>query len=322
MYGEQEIAGRERRRKENMRKRRIKRRINLCAKLVIAAAVLVVACNFISGLSIWKGKSLDDFLAGIKNVKAEDTKLTFVDAEDANLTYPTAREGDELYRALHERAETDDAYSAILDNYDAYPEELLSALCSNPEMLPFVEGYLASDGKVHGGLTKEELDAKIPLLIQWDERWGYAPYGESNIALSGCAPTCLSMVVVSLTKDSSATPDQIADYAMQEGYYLQGTGTTWAIMTEGAAHYGVTGQELSLDEGVIMRHLQAGEPIICSMRPGDFTTAGHFIVLSGTVDGKIIVNDPNSRARSQVLWDYDTIASQIKNLWAFTGNQT
>lgn len=322
MYGEQEIAGRERRRRENMHKRRIKRRINLCAKLVIAVAVLVVAGNFISGLSIWKGKGLGDLLAGIKNVKAEDAKLTFVNAEDADLTYPTAREGDELYRALHERAESDDTYSAILDNYDAYPEELLSALCSNPEMLPFVEGYLTSDGKVHGELTKEELDAKIPLLIQWDERWGYAPYGESSIALSGCAPTCLSMVVVSLTKDSSATPDRIADYAMQEGYYLQGTGTTWAIMTEGAAHYGVTGQELSLDEGVIMRHLQAGEPIICSMRPGDFTTAGHFIVLSGTVDGKIIVNDPNSRARSQVLWDYDTIASQIKNLWAFTGNPT
>ncbi|MFR3386435.1 MAG: hypothetical protein ACLTST_08525 [Lachnospiraceae bacterium] len=27
---------------------------------------------------------------------------------------------------------------------------------------------------------------EIPLLLQWDERWGYAPYGKS-IVVSGCA---------------------------------------------------------------------------------------------------------------------------------------
>ena len=41
-------------------------------------------------------------------------------------------------------------------------------------------------------------------------------------------------------------------------------------------------------------------------------------VLTGTVEGKITVNDPNSPARSRVLWSYDEIAPQIKNLWAFT----
>lgn len=324
MYREQEIAGsgkrgEQMRRRNRSRKRKIRRRIQMCAKLVIAIVVLVAAGNLISGLAVFEGKSLGDLLAKRKEAQAEDAKTAYVDAKDADLIYPTVHEGDELQRALRELAQDDQAFAEILEDYDRYPEALMSALCSNPEMLPFVEGYPESDGQVHGGLTEEELHAGIPLLIQWDGRWGYAPYGESSIALSGCAPTCLSMVIVSLTGNADATPDAIADFAMQQGYYLQGTGTTWAIMTEGAAHYGVTGQELSLDEGVILRHLQAGEPIICSMRPGDFTTAGHFIVLAGVVDGKIVVNDPNSRARSQVLWDYDTIAPQIKNLWAFTG---
>ena len=53
------------------------------------------------------------------------------------------------------------------------------------------------------------------------------------------------------------------------------------------------------------------------MRPGDFTTQGHFIVLVGGEDGKIIVNDPNSKERSSLLWEYDTLAGQIKNLWVF-----
>ena len=65
------------------------------------------------------------------------------------------------------------------------------------------------------------------------------------------------MVIVSLTGDSTATPDAIAAYAMENGFYLEGTGTAWAIMTDGAAHYGVKGTELSLDESVVKKHLEA-----------------------------------------------------------------
>lgn len=35
----------------------------------------------------------------------------------------------------------------------------------------------------------------------------------------------------------------------------------------------------------------------------------------GSEDGKIKVNDPNSKANSEKLWNYDDIYSQIKNLW-------
>ncbi len=65
------------------------------------------------------------------------------------------------------------------------------------------------------------------------------------------------------------------------------------------------------------QYLKKGNPIICSMGPGDFTTAGHFIVLVGVEEGKIKVNDPNSKERSSKLWDYETLEPQIKNLWVF-----
>ena len=81
--------------------------------------------------------------------------------------------------------------------------------------------------------------------------------------------------------------------------------------------YGVIGQETTLSESNIYNELKSGHPIICSMRPGDFTSVGHFIVLTGTEDGKIRVNDPNSLTRSRQLWDYDTLADQISNLWVF-----
>ena len=51
------------------------------------------------------------------------------------------------------------------------------------------------------------------------------------------------------------------------------------------------------------------------MGPGDFTTTGHFIVLTGTKNGMICINDPNSVKNSEKLWDYEQIKGQIKNIW-------
>lgn len=88
-------------------------------------------------------------------------------------------------------------------------------------------------------------------------------------------------------------------------------------MTEGSRSFDVKGKEIALDETVVMKHLRKGRPIICSVGPGDFTKEGHFIVLAGVQEGKIIVNDPNSKKRSNRLWTYENIEGQIKNLWVF-----
>ena len=61
--------------------------------------------------------------------------------------------------------------------------------------------------------------------------------------------------------------------------------------------------------------LEAGKPIICAMREGDFTTTGHYIVLRGVKDGEFQVNDPNSVVNSEKLWSYEQIEGQIRNLW-------
>lgn len=61
----------------------------------------------------------------------------------------------------------------------------------------------------------------MPLLLQWDKRWGYASYGDSIIGLAGCGPTCLSMVYVYFTHDLNGTPREIASYCEKNGYYTE-----------------------------------------------------------------------------------------------------
>lgn len=210
-------------------------------------------------------------------------------------------------------------FKAAAIDRSQYPQQMLEALDKNEELLDFVMDY--PDKK---GTWAEEpqldlsQDRSIPLFLQWDEQWGYAPYGDGIIGLDGCGPTCLSMVYVGLTGDTSMHPRAMADYSAQNGYLTDTGATQWALMTTGAQGLGLQAWEISLSEESMAQELAAGHPIICSMRPGDFTTKGHFIVLYAYEDGLFYVNDPNSRVRSDTGFDYSRLSAQIKALWAFS----
>ena len=218
---------------------------------------------------------------------------------------------------LKKLSKEDDRISDIIKDYNSYPEALLDMLSRDIDLLDFVLNYHDKSGKVFSE-TIDVRRGEIPLLLQWDERWGYASYGENMIAISGCAPTSLAMVISGLTGDTSITPYKVAKYAEDNGFYVDGTGTSWSLMTSGSEFFGIDAKQISLSKDNVFSELENGHPIIASMREGDFTTAGHFIVLTGVSNGKIKVNDPNSKKRSSLLWDYDRLESQIKNLWSFS----
>lgn len=264
---------------------------------------------FVLGLVINSGMK-SKLNTNIQNLLAKENDVDNESINNENID-------SEILVKLKDMAKTNDKVLKVLKYSNLYPEELLELLANNEEaadfVLDFPEKKNAKPEKNIGEIKKGE----IPLLLQWDERWGYATYSDNIIAINGCGPTALSMVASGLTGDSSITPYKVAKYAEKNGYYVEGTGTSWSLMTEGCLHFGVQSRELVLDQNIIFAELENGNPIICSMRPGDFTTTGHFIVLTGTDGGKIQVNDPNSKQRSK-LWEYDTLEYQINNLWVFT----
>lgn len=60
----------------------------------------------------------------------------------------------------------------------------------------------------------------------------------------------------------------------------------------------------------ILNALSSGKLVVAIMSPGHFTTGGHFIVLRGVKDGKILVADPASTSRSQKAWDLSIILNE------------
>lgn len=199
-----------------------------------------------------------------------------------------------------------------------YPEDLLELYARNPETKEFVLEYPEKkDEQPSIDLSQYRNASEVPLLMQWDQQWGYKQYSGNLFGLTGCGPTCLSMVAIYLSGTTEMNPAWMADFATEHGYVSEGNGSAWTLFSEGGKELGFDVTEIPLDEQRIVKNLKVGNPIVASMGKGDFTTTGHFIVMTGYTDGKIRVNDPNSRANSEKLWSYEDIKSQIKNLWVF-----
>jgi Peptidase C39 family. len=224
---------------------------------------------------------------------------------------------DDLGIQLKKMALQDSDIKTVLANREDYPDDIISLLVNNVETKQFVLDYPnKKDDKIKIDISDDVKKGKVPLFLQWDERWGYSIYDNKIMAIDGCGPTCLSMVAVSILGDTSMNPYWMAQYSEKNGY-VTSSSTLWSFMSKGAASLGLDVTEIPLDEKRVAANLEVGNPIICVMGPGYFTANGHFIVLTGYKDGMVTVNDPNSIDRSKKKWSFAKISSQIKNLWVY-----
>lgn len=215
---------------------------------------------------------------------------------------------------------SDPLVAEFMDHFDEFTPEMVKLFVKNPDAREYVLGYLDhKDDTQAGELTAEECSGSaVPLLLQWDERWGYITYGSGPIGITGCGPTCLAMAASYLKADSSCTPASVAAFSETNGYYVSGEGTKWSLIAEGSAQFGLSCEELPLWEDSMVSALSDGKVIIVNMGPGDFTDAGHYIVITGYSEGLFKINDPNSPTRSARGWSYSELESQIRCLWALS----
>ena len=204
-----------------------------------------------------------------------------------------------------------------IEESDEYPDQLKELAEKNSETIDFVYDYPEmKDKKQTIDLSQEAKTDTVPLLLQWDERWGYMPYSGGLLGYTGCGPTNLAMVVLYLTGDKTVTPASVAEYAESAGYSVPGSGSSWTLISEGCEHYGIHAEEVPMDEDRIKAKLDEGCLIIINVGPGDFTDSGHFITIIGYDRDGFIINDSNSRTNSKKRWSYEQLSRQMRNLWA------
>ena len=151
---------------------------------------------------------------------------------------------------------------------------------------------------------------EVVYFNQLDQRYANQPYGTDNIGGYGCGPTAMSIVVSSLT-DKIVDPTAMAQWAYENGGWCKGQGSYHSLIPNAAKAWGLTVEGCRADEPQrILDALSQGRLVVAIMGKGHFTTTGHFIVLRGVQDGKILVADPASTSRSRKAWDLSIILNE------------
>lgn len=252
------------------------------------------------------------------NHQAEDDPVIFAPSTDApnTETFPEITDAVPEPTSSIPEAIATFAQENGLDVSD-YPKNIIKLYQKNPEASEFALNYPLEYGKDHEiDMTEYEDSESMPLFMQWDKRWGYLDYDGDVAGLSACGPICLSMVGYYLTGDEETfRPDNVIEFAIENGYCVPENGSSWTLISEGGEQLGLDVTEIPLDLDRIIENLEVGNPIICIMGPGNFTTTGHFIVLAQMENGQFRINDPNSHANSERLWSFDEFKDEILNLW-------
>ena len=294
IYNERELA-KDLERKKRQKQRRIK---------VYIYRILIVVILLAGGLLV--GKKVND------NKKAAQIKAEQQEEKKAK----EKAEKEAAKKAADDAAEEEIKKEEDKIDLSSLPEDLAAALEFNPELEEFARGYSEKkDKEFEIDLSKEAESEEIPLLLQWDERWGYKQYAGEMFGLSGCGPTTLSMICINKFHDPKYTPEYIGQFSAENGYVMDGKGSFWTLIGEGGEKLGLDVMELNPVKEDILWYLQEGNPIVCIMGPGEFTRTGHFIILTKYVDGKIEIRDSASVEKSNKLWEYEELGSQIQNAW-------
>ena len=166
--------------------------------------------------------------------------------------------------------------------------------------------------------TEKSGAARVPLIMQWDYRWGFNWYGGGPAGLTACAPTCMTMIGLGLTGKETYTVPAMCSYSEGKGYWVSGQGTSWSLVTDAFPDDTITCQQTSVDEGSIASALNAGNPVLINVGVGKFSAVGHFMVLTGVdKDGNFILNDPNNLENSSKTWAWADLASEIQAAWTY-----
>lgn len=262
--------------------------------------------------------------------KAKDALYTFTSTEESRTTTVTETNTDpKTGKVTVTETEVTEIWKiyTIVYNGEAYFEDKIFAL--SDEQKGLAENYAQNlsvflgDGMMQGLLPAESAGlvslgdirfsdgaTQVVYYNQLDKRYASKPYGTDDIGTYGCGPTCMAMVVSSLTNET-VDPVEMARWAYENGYWCIRSGSYHSLIPGAAKAWGLPVQGCGKTEGQrIVDALSQGKLVVAIMLKGHFTSSGHFIVLRGVENGKILVADPANYTRSQQAWDLAIILNE------------
>lgn len=268
----------------------------------------------------WEDISLDDMKSILRAgksslysfTKTSETRVVEADDPDTEDVVETKEEKWYIYTLVY----NGEAYFAEQVFHLTEDQKTLAADYAHNLSLFLGDGmlqYTEYDGTTItslGDIRFTDGATEVVYFNQLDQRYANQPYGTDNIGGYGCGPTSMAIVISSLT-DDLVDPIEMAEWAYQNGGWCKGQGSYHSLIPNAAKAWGLAVEGCTASEPQrILDALSSGKLVVAIMSPGHFTTGGHFIVLRGVKDGKILVADPASTSRSQKAWDLSIILNE------------
>ena len=194
-------------------------------------------------------------------------------------------------------------WKELVDGHDAFENSYSTDIVTSGENI----SYDTAPGCV----------TEVAYYNQIEEPWAEVAFCGTTIRKSGCGPTCMAMVISTLTK-KTITPEMLAEYTEREGLYVPGRGCSHNLPRMAAENWGLSVKRVKDTElSEVARCLRQGAMavVICGEYTITGSGSGHYIVLTGvTKEGYFSIADPASRERSQRLYDPDTIQAYARDL--------
>ncbi len=163
---------------------------------------------------------------------------------------------------------------------------------------------------------------KIPNIKQTDPKYAsyrFPVHDGSTMAANGCGIVSTTMVIQYLT-GKKVSVETVATWADQNGHF-NGIGSNGTLFPSAAKKWNVGNVKQTKNLNTMVKALQNGRPVISYQGPGLFTSAGHFIVLTGVDDkGKIHVNDPNGN-HTRTVYSKKEVNQNNKTYYIFNAKK-
>lgn len=229
--------------------------------------------------------------------------------------WPFLSLSEEVDEDLKNYAKVNEKGKFIYDNIDKLPNEQKTLLANNKDATEYIIGYIKNETVKYEEGETVKLGRRFPYYIQWDRRWAYQRLGEDDIAIGGCGPTSMAMIISGLKNDASITPDVIAKIEEDNGYYSE-YGTLHSFFPFIAEYYDLQCFSLQVSKENMDKYIGNDRTVFLTLRPGRFTMVGHIVAVAGIDDnGNYLINDPNSLGRSLKSWSWDELENEISTMW-------
>ena len=202
-------------------------------------------------------------------------------------------------------------------------DEMVNQLAGPPaiEEVPPAEESKVTEFVTRDG--REYLTGGVVDLVyynQGEEPWASQTFGNDPIRGYGCGPTAMAMLASSLTfaaaaEDADSLRDKLSTLEDEKGYCAPGSGSYLSIVEGTASAIGLEAEAYeAASADALVQQLASGHLFVALMTRGHFTERGHFIILRGvTLEGRVLVADPNSRERSLAAWEPQLILDELSS---------